>query len=861
MQFRFTAWQLILLGVICGAGVLLAGCGNAPPTPMPLSLAASATAQGVAEAPTITHTADPTATLTRTPTPTLPPTLPPTSTPTPSPTNTSTPTPSPTWTPSPTPEPSFQLETAHRHQINGDYELAIGAYLALLQDKPTPAQAREARYRLAETYQSNREYVAAAASWEEFLASYGDDARLPQASLMAARAYHAANECVQAVPHYQAYLAQETVLADLVQAWIGDCLVDEERLEEAVIAYRRALEAAEDPGARVNLRERIAGIYLAQEEYDAAVAEYDAIPDTARLDFYRAKIEYLAGQALAAAGRMEDAHVRYRRAVDNYPEAEYAYLSLIELVDAGVEVDEFQRGLVDYHAGAAYPDAYGAAIAAFDRYVEAEPAEGADAALYYRALALRALEQPEAALETLEALIEGYPESEWLAQAWREKGATHVWMGDNEAAVKAYQDLAAFFPADELAPIALWRAARLREREGAHEQAADRFEEVQASFPAFEDADEALWRAGLAHYRMGDPEQAILNWQSLLESYALSPYRDKTLYWLGKLGAKDESVDEGDYWEQLVAQKPQAYYALRVEQIRAGDSLTATRLITAEVQPPGWDRTQAEAEILPWLQDWTTVPTATKDLNLPGSVTGRTDLQRGEALLSAGMRLEALGAFDSVRAEAWKDPLALAQLSLYFREQGLHGLAARSAYRLAGLWPEGTIQDAPEALQRLAYPLVYADLLSAGAQERELDPLLLAALVRQESLFEPVAESYAGARGLGQVMPATGQGIANSLGLEDFVLDDLYRPSVSITFGAFYLGAQMNRFDDLVLVALAAYNGGPGNTLRWVEAGGEDLDLFVEVITATQSRLYLQRVYEQYLIYERLYRSGEGEEE
>ncbi|MGD9047700.1 MAG: hypothetical protein PVF77_06575, partial [Anaerolineae bacterium] len=184
MQLRFTGWQLILLGVICGAGVLLVACGNAPPTPMPLSLAASATAQDVAEAPTITHTADPTATLTRTPTPTLPPS----STPTPSPTNTSTPTPSPTWTPSPTPEPSLQLKTAQRYQTNGDYELAIGAYLALLQDEPTPAQAREARFRLAETYQSNREYVAAAATWEEFLASYGDDARLPQATLMAARA-------------------------------------------------------------------------------------------------------------------------------------------------------------------------------------------------------------------------------------------------------------------------------------------------------------------------------------------------------------------------------------------------------------------------------------------------------------------------------------------------------------------------------------------------------------------------------------------------------------------------------------------------------------------------------------------------
>ena len=87
-------------------------------------------------------------------------------------------------------------------------------------------------------------------------------------------------------------------------------------------------------------------------------------------------------------------------------------------------------------------------------------------------------------------------------------------------------------------------------------------------------------------------------------------------------------------------------------------------------------------------------------------------------------------------------------------------------------------------------------------------------------------------------------------------------PSISIRFGAYYLAVQMRRFDDQILVALAAYNGGPGNTLRWLEStGSDDLDLFVEVITSNQSRQYLQRVYEQYLIYERLYRAGGSEDQ
>ena len=72
-----------------------------------------------------------------------------------------------------------------------------------------------------------------------------------------------------------------------------------------------------------------------------------------------------------------------------------------------------------------------------------------------------------------------------------------------------------------------------------------------------------------------------------------------------------------------------------------------------------------------------------------------------------------------------------------------------------------------------------------------------------------------------------------------------------------YKRQQLARFDDQILVALAAYNGGPGNALQWMEAAGGDLDLFVEVISAVESRLYLQGVYQQYLAYEELYRPAE----
>jgi soluble lytic murein transglycosylase len=734
----------------------------------------------------------------------------------------------------------------------------VKAYQAMLAGSLQDDEVREARYRLAETLFLSGDNAASVAAWKSFLADYPRDVRVPEASLMLARTYEGQGDCTSALIHYEHYLSKSQVLADLVYEWIGDCHDAGGRTSESLAAYRQALDYASSTTRQVNLREKAAEALLALEEFESALVEYDKILEVAQTDYTRAKAEYLSGQVLAAAAQSEAAHVRYRRAVDNYPSAEYAYYALTELVDAGVEVDEFLRGLVDYYAGELYPDAYGAAVGAFDRYLAGGPTDRVDEALFRKALAQRASDDYYGALLTLRELIRDHPDSQWLARAWLESGDTLAGMDRTKQAISNYQDFAAQYPADDLAPEALWRAAKLREDQGAHQEAAGLFQDVQATFPDSKRAGESLWRAGWARYRNGDTEGANSNWQVLVEDYPRSSHRDRGLYWLGKLGAAPPSGEEGAYWDRLVAEHPQSYYGLRARQIRADESITATRMITGTIDPPTWDVESTGKELLTWLGEWTTVPTDTARIALPGNLPQDLDPERGEALMAIGLRREALDVFDDLFTAARSDPLSLAQVALFFKDQGAHGLAARAALRLAGLWPEGSIDSAPVVLRRLAFPLAYVDLLSSEALSFDVDPLLLAALVRQESLFEPTATSWAGARGLGQVMPATGEGIARRLEMEEFAPEDLYRPSVSMQFAAFYLATQMSVFDDQILVALAAYNGGPGNARRWLETAGGDLDLFVETITLSESQRYLQRVFEGYEVYEQLYRYGDA---
>src|SRR5205823_1088053 len=101
----------------------------------------------------------------------------------------------------------------------------------------------------------------------------------------------------------------------------------------------------------------------------------------------------------------------------------------------------------------------------------------------------------------------------------------------------------------------------------------------------------------------------------------------------------------------------------------------------------------------------------------------------------------------------------------------------------------------PRAAQELLYPLAWPAAVLDQAQEQNVDPLLLLALVRQESAYNPAARSSADARGLTQVVPGTAQGIADALHVADFDPAALYRPAVSLRFGAYYLNETLARFD------------------------------------------------------------------
>ena len=160
----------------------------------------------------------------------------------------------------------------------------------------------------------------------------------------------------------------------------------------------------------------------------------------------------------------------------------------------------------------------------------------------------------------------------------------------------------------------------------------------------------------------------------------------------------------------------------------------------------------------------------------------------------------------------------------------------------------------------IIYPRAYWKSLKEAGKEFDVSPLLLAAIMREESTYRPDVRSPAGAIGLMQIMPATGRRIAVHLGERKFRRYMLAQPQTNIRFGAWYVNQLLQKFNNQEPLAIGGYNAGPMAVVKWLEHDGDrDLDEWVEQISYRETRNYVKKVLRSYGIYMSLYTTTEND--
>ena len=408
--------------------------------------------------------------------------------------------------------------------------------------------------------------------------------------------------------------------------------------------------------------------------------------------------------------------------------------------------------------------------------------------------------------------------------------------GYDEAIARYDASIAAAGATGDLTSVGqgLWDKGTVFELLGRTDEAAQTFVSIVDVAPSSERAPEALFRGGLLRYRQGLAADAAAIWgrQRGLASDVESKAR--AYYWAAKAArAAGDEAGALVWFQETAALADLDYYTLRAKAelsgqpvARDGDEIRTTTPDFAKVE------------------EWLTARVGPEDPLARTAFFTAPAHKRAIELLRAGLRSDAELEFEQMIEDTGGSGWLLYRLSRELVEERLYKLSAQAALRFVPLQA-----DSPPDSLAMAYPAVFPEIVSEQATDNGFSPFLLLGLVRQESFYDPRAVSPADASGLTQVIPTTAEGIAEELDEKDFHNSDLFRPRVSLRFGAYYLGAQIDELEGDIPAALSAYNGGPGNASRWQEAGGGDPDVFLETIEFSETRAYVELVLENYATY------------
>jgi soluble lytic murein transglycosylase len=428
------------------------------------------------------------------------------------------------------------------------------------------------------------------------------------------------------------------------------------------------------------------------------------------------------------------------------------------------------------------------------------------------------------AVETLVPAVEAAATAGELAFRAYYLAASYEDLGRGDDAIRYYDLAAASGGSSPFVHRAKYWAARVAEWSGTPAEASQRYVSLTTSGPAGEFSQEAAFRAGFVLLEAGDGAGALAAWAGTVSASSA-----RLEYWRGRALAEAGDVTGAKAaYEAAVAFGPFELHGLEAaRELGRGVAFDPSYRERNLQQKTEW------GAIAAWLAE-----------RIGGGPLASAPTAACE-LMASGLREAAASEIWAAEARGgtWRSLELMREAS----ECGLTDVAARLAVRIrseAGV----ASHEAPKDLLRVSYPVDYAATVVNEARKGDIDPLFFASLIRQESFWDPTAGSPAGAWGLTQVIQPTGEALADELGVEGFRLAMLLQPAVSLEFGAHYLGGQIGRYGN-PLVALAAYNAGPGNASRWAMSGAKDPADLVEVIDFVETRSYVTYIFEAYAHY------------
>lgn len=768
-----------------------------------------------------------------------------------------------------TPASEITLAEADRVLSFGDYDQALQLYGANTTGASLEIQAA-ALYGQGLTYYKQNDQFQAKRILLELQDRFPESLPAKRANFVLAQISLEQELAQDAFDYYQAYTLERPGMIEAeVNLRIGNLLAASGDTEDALQAYRKAYLAPQ-LGSNTAAAVKVAASYASLGQADLALGIYKEILYNTDSDYTRAQMNLLIARILIAQSNNEEAYTYLQDSVTNYPFSYDAYTALVMLLDAGQNVDDLQRGIINYNI-----NQYLLAIEAFDRYLAGQ-GFAKDEALYYKALSVRAeglvragFSSPERlaanaaggtaedkeAIQLWGELIDSYPQSQYRFDAIEDIIYTqNTYMGSLKLALETTLAYVSAPNAQPDAPQLLQMAGNYYFLDGQIKEAADSWTRIALEFPASSEAFNGLFFGGSLYFELGEYDKAADNFnRALLIANPGTLEESGSYFWLGKVSrARGDRSAAQTYWQSALERDPFGYYGIRSSELW-NDQPLFPEAPTGNLQV---DLKGEREDAADWLKTAFSLP-AEINVDYSSEIAQDGRYARGLEFHRLGLYNLASQEFESLRLTYLDDALNSFRLIGLFFDLGYYQSAieaSRSISKLAGYGDVPLSANFPPYFAHVQYGTYYLPWIQQVSARFGIPELLIFSLIYQESRFGAHAFSSAGASGLMQLMPATAEQIANETGFPpNYKPSDLGVPYYNLELGTNYLARQLFVFDGDLYYALAAYNGGPGNTLRWKELTSDDPDLFLNSVRYLETRTYLRRIVEIYHIYSLIY--------
>ena len=371
-----------------------------------------------------------------------------------------------------------------------------------------------------------------------------------------------------------------------------------------------------------------------------------------------------------------------------------------------------------------------------------------------------------------------------------------------------------------------------------YDKAIDFYRELDQRFPESPRAHYAHWKAAWLSLRQNRTDEAKKEIEEQISRYPGSPEVPAALYWRARIAEQENDLGKARAYYQKITDRFSSYYyaglaRARMKQIGAGGDPPPDPLL--EKIPPA------------------TLPPSLGEQDEPAD-----DVRIEKALLLQNGGFVSFAVRELQAAAAPQGPATWATNKIVdlYQDAGQYNLAIEMVKHIAPDYFSYELSAMPRSYWQALFPRPYWTELKKDALRNRLDPFLVAALIRQESEFNPGAVSHANAWGLMQLLPHVGRTLARQQRVRHFSTTLLLVPNINLQLGTRYFRELLDHYNGNLEYALAAYNAGSDRVQDWVANGNfKDAPEFVESIPFTETREYVQAIVRNAAVYRQLYQN------